>query len=114
MKTTMINRAPRAKATVLPAALSNRLNLYLGLLAGGLLAAYVALMVTTILLAALQTQLAQNIQNKQMAIGKLETSYYAAIGQMDSTDPHALGYVTPAHVQYVTAASPNGLSFAKN
>lgn len=111
MKTTMTTRA---KTSVLPATLPNRINLYLTLIAGGLLAAYVALMVTTVLLATLQTQLAQNIQDKQMAIGKLETSYYAAIGQMDSTDPHALGYVTPAHVHYVTAATQTGLSFAKN
>ncbi len=110
----MTNRMPRARASVVATALPNRLNLYLGIVAGGLLTAYVTLMVTTILLAALQTQLAQNIQDTQMALGKLETSYYAAIGQMDSTDPHALGYVTPTHVHYVTAASPNGLSFAKN
>ncbi len=113
MKITMTKSA-KSKTTVLPSALPNRLNLYLTLIAGGLLAAYVALMVTTILLAALQTQLAQNIQNKQMAIGKLETSYYAAIGQMDATDPHALGYVTPTNVHYVTAASQTGFAFAKN
>ncbi|CAN5729994.1 hypothetical protein BH11PAT2_BH11PAT2_06890 [soil metagenome] len=111
MKTTMKNRSRTAALTT---ALPNRLNLYLGLIAAGLLAAYVALMVTTILLAALQTQLAQNIQDKQMAIGKLETSYYAAIGEMDSTDPHALGYVTPKNVQYITAASQTGFAFAKN
>ncbi|MES2225958.1 MAG: hypothetical protein V4480_04105 [Patescibacteria group bacterium] len=98
----------RTRAAILP----NRLNLYLGLTVGALLALYVALMISTILFASLQTQLAQNVQDKQMAIGKLESSYYDAIGQLDRTDPRALGYVTPQHVEYVTAANLPGLSFA--
>lgn len=83
-------------------------------LVGTLLAAYVALIVTTILYAALQTQLAQNVQDKRMQIAKLESSYYASVASLDSTDPHALGYVTPQHVQYIAAAALPNLTFAQN
>lgn len=87
----------------------------LSILAGALLAAYVACMVAAILFAALQTQLAQNVQASRMAIGKLEGAYFAGVSQLDSTDPHTLGYVTPQHVKYVSAASlPNNLTFAGN
>jgi len=94
-------------------ALPRRLNVYLALIAGALIAAYVVVMVITILLAALETQLSQNIETKQMAIQKLESSYFASINQLDAADPAALGYVTPKHVAYVEAADAPGLSFAK-
>jgi hypothetical protein len=81
---------------------------------GVLVAAYVALMVTTIIFASLQTQLAQDVQDKHMQIAKLEDSYYASVATLDSTDPHALGYVKPAHVQYLTEASLPNLTFARN
>jgi len=79
---------------------------------GVLIAAYIALIVATILFAALQTQLAQDVQQKHMEIGKLESSYYEAVAQLDATDPHSLGYVTPSHVTYVTAAPASSLTFA--
>lgn len=82
--------------------------------AGVLVAAYVALMITTIVFASLQTQLAQNVQNKHMEIAKLETAYYASVAALDSTDPRSLGYVTPSHVQYLTQASVPNLTFAGN
>jgi hypothetical protein len=86
----------------------------LSILAGALLAAYIALIIAAILFAALQTQLAQNVQSTRMEIGKLESTYYTGVAQLDSTDPHALGYVTPSHVQYVAAAQLPNLTFAKN
>jgi len=79
---------------------------------GVLIAAYVALMIATILFAALQTQLAQDVQEKHAEIGKLENDYYASVAELDATDPHSLGYVTPTHVSYVTAAAPSSLTFA--
>ncbi len=82
-------------------------------LVGVLLAAYVALIVTTVLFAAVQTKLAQDVQQRRMEIGKLEGKYYEAIAVLDSADPHALGYVTPARVQYVTAAQLPNLTFAR-
>ncbi len=93
--------------------LPRRVNMYLGLIAGALVAAYVVIMVITILLAALETQLSQNIETKQMAIQKLESTYFTSIDQLDATDPASLGYVTPKHVAYVAAADDSGLSFAK-
>jgi hypothetical protein len=86
----------------------------LSILAGALLAAYIALIIAAILFAALQTQLAQNVQSTRMEIGKLESTYYAGVAQLDSTDPQTLGYVTPTHVQYVSAAQLPNLTFAQN
>lgn len=86
----------------------------LSILAGALLATYIALIISAILFAALQTQLAQNVQTSRMEIGKLEGAYYTGVAQLDSTDPHTLGYVTPTHVRYVSAAALPNLTFAKN
>lgn len=80
---------------------------------GLLLATYVVLMVSTIVFASLQTQLARSIQDTQMEITKLESKYYDAIGSLDSVDPHALGFVTPQTVRYVSATPVSGLSFAE-
>jgi hypothetical protein len=85
----------------------------LTMLVGTLLAAYIALVVTTIVFAAIQTNLAQHIQEQRMAIGKLETKYYQAIATLDQADPYALGYVKPRDVQYVSAAKLPNLTFAR-
>ncbi len=98
---------------MIAAALSRpRLVPLLSILAGALFAAYVALMVTTILFASLQTQLSQEVQDKHMQIAKLETTYYGSVAEIDSADPHALGYVTPKRVEYVTEAQAPGMAFA--
>lgn len=89
-----------------------RLTPILTVITGALVATYVALMISTILFAALQTQLAQNMQDSQMQISKLENTYYAAVANLDATDPHTLGYVTPQKVEYVTQASASNLTFA--
>lgn len=81
---------------------------------GTLIALYVALMVTTIVFASLQTHLAQEVQQKQMAIGKLESDYYTQVAQLGAMDPQSLGYVKPAHVTYLTQTSLPGLTFAGN
>jgi hypothetical protein len=85
----------------------------LSILAGALLAVYVALMVTTILFAALQTDLAQQVQDKRMQVAKLETRYYDDVASLDDTNPQSLGFVTPDSVQYVTAVAPQNLTFAR-
>lgn len=81
---------------------------------GVLIAIYVALMVTAIIFASLQTHLAQEVQQKQMAIGTIEADYYTQVTQLDSTDPQSLGYVKPAQVEYLTQATLPGLTFAGN
>lgn len=91
-----------------------RLVPLLTVLAGSLVAAYVALMVTTIIFASLQTQLAQEVQVKHMAISKLENAYYDSVAKLDSADPQTLGYVTPSRVQYLTQATLPNLTFAHN
>lgn len=90
----------------------NRSVFYLTIAASLLLATYVVLMVSTIVFASLQTKLAQNVQEAQMDITKLEASYYAAIGLFEAMDPYALGYVAPEDVAYVQAAQPAAVSFA--
>lgn len=95
------------------ATVASRSVFYASALCGALLAAYVALMVTTIVFASLQTQLARSIQDTQMEITKLESQYYDAISSLDSVDPHALGYVTPHAVRYVAATPVSGLTFAQ-
>lgn len=91
-----------------------RLIPILSVAVGLLLAVYVALMISAILFAALQTQLAQNVQDKQMEIGKLENSYYTAIAKLDQTDPASLGFVKPSHVAYVTQSPLPGFAIAHN
>lgn len=85
----------------------------LKILVGALLAAYIALVVVTVVFAAVQTKLAQHVQEQRMEIGKLETKYFAAIAAIDETDPYALGYVKPHSVQYVSAAKLPNLTFAR-
>lgn len=97
-----------ARALALP-----RLVPAFSILAGVLVAVYVALMVATILFAALQTDLAQQVQDKRMQVAKLETRYYDAVAALDDTNPQSLGYVTPGSVEYVTAVAPQNLTFAR-
>lgn len=92
---------------------SPRLIPFLTLLAGTMVAVYVALMVTTILFAALQTDLAHKVQEKRMDIAKLERTYYSAIASLDSTDPGSQGFVTPQRVTYVAEAAAQNLTLAR-
>jgi hypothetical protein len=86
----------------------------LSISAGAHVMLYLGLVVTTILFATWQTQALSSIRDSQAAIGLLEAKYYASIGTLDSTNPYSLGFVHPAHVQYVAAANlPEGLTFAR-
>ncbi len=85
---------------------------FLSLIAGFLVAGYVALMIATVLFATLQTQLAQEVQQKHMQIASLERAYYEKVAELEATDPRSLGYVTPAHVTYVSATQIPNLTFA--
>jgi len=81
---------------------------------GALFVVYLGLVVTTVLFATWQTQALSSIRDGQAAIGMLETQYYASIGTLDSTNPYSLGFVRPAHVEYVAASDlPDGLTFAR-
>ncbi len=84
----------------------------LSLFAGLLAAAYVALMVATVLFATLQTQLAQEVQQKHMQIASLERAYYGKVAELEATDPSTLGFVMPKNVRYVSAAPLPNLTFA--
>lgn len=84
----------------------------LGMMAGAMLVIYLGLMVSTVLHAALQTQLAKNVRDAQTDITRLETSYYAAMATIDDADPYALGFVPAKKVTYVNATQNTGLSLA--
>ncbi len=91
--------------------MSHKLSTTLGACAGALLAAYIGLVVTTIFFAALQTKLAYTMQGTQTEIAALESSYYASVAMLDATDPHTLGFVKPAHVEFVASKETPGLSY---
>jgi hypothetical protein len=88
-------------------------NFSLSVIAGGLLATYLALMIGTVVLAALQTQLARTVGTTRGEIARLETAYYDAIASVNATDAHALGFVTPETIVYVPAARDTGLTLAR-
>lgn len=88
---------------------------FLSVSVGLLVLVYMALVVITILFATWQTQAVSSISDAQAAIGTLEAKYYASVGALDSTNPYSLGFVQPAHVEYVAASDlPEGLTFAGN
>lgn len=80
--------------------------------AGALVATYVALIMSTIMFAAWQTQLATNMDDTRADIARLETKYYAQITSLDGMDPASKGLVKPGNVAYVTASKTPGLTFA--
>lgn len=92
-------------------AMPDRLVPVLALACAALGAAYIALMVTTILFATLQTQLAASIRDTQASITALEAKYYESIATLDSTDPYAIGYVRPVQVVYVSGRALPSLTF---
>lgn len=85
---------------------------YLVVTAGTLFTAYVALVIMTIVYATLQTKLANTMAETQTKITLLESSYYASVAQLDTMDPYAAGYVKPARIEFVAAATVPALSFA--
>jgi hypothetical protein len=82
-----------------------RLNTYLGSLAGLMLVAYLALVIGTIFLANVQTELADSVSDAEASIGALETQYYAAIASVNAEDPATFGFVVPAKKEYARAAA---------
>ena len=100
-------RTQRAQVIALP----DRTNFVLGMLASCLVVVYVLLMAMTIFFAAWQTQLARGIDDTRARIHTLETEYYGAIAEIDSTDPYSVGLVTPSKVEYVVEARMPGLTF---
>lgn len=85
----------------------------LSVIAVGLLTVYLTLMVSTIVFAALRTDLAGQVRDRSAEIARLESSYYDAIERVGSSDPATLGFVAPAKVHYVTEVRTSGLSFAR-
>jgi hypothetical protein len=90
----------------------DRTNFVLGIAVAALVIVYVGLMITTIVFASWQTQLARGIDDSRSRIQALESDYYGAIAKLDSTDPYSVGLVAPSKVEYVVAARMPGLTFA--
>lgn len=84
----------------------------LSVIVAGLLSVYLTLMVTTIVFAAIRTEMAGDVRERSAQIARLESSYYDAIERIGASDPFSLGFVAPARVSYVTEAK-TGLSFAR-
>jgi hypothetical protein len=81
-----------------------------------LTALYVVLVITTIFLASWQSQSMSDVRNTESAIGNLEAQYYTTINQINTMDPHSLGFVSPSDIEYVAATHLNAgnLTFAGN
>lgn len=79
----------------------------------GLVATYLTLMVSTIVFAAVRTDLAGNVSDRSAEIARLEAAYYDAIELASASDPSTLGFTAPARVSYVTEAGALGLTFAQ-
>lgn len=87
----------------------------LGILCGFLTISYIALIVTTIFFASVQSQSVDALRNTEGMIGNLESSYYSTINKDTSIDPSSLGFVSPTDVQYVAAVSnASNLTYAGN
>lgn len=85
----------------------------LSILASALLATYLTIMVTTVVLAAMQTRVAADIRATAAEITRLESSYYSAIASLHAADAAALGFVEPQSVEFVTETRVAGLTFAR-
>lgn len=84
--------------------LPNRSITFLLLGCGALVAAYVALVATTIFFASVRTDLMGEVRELESSVAALETQYYDAISTLSATDVGAAGYVTPLAVEYVASA----------
>ncbi|HEX2792654.1 MAG TPA: hypothetical protein VHO23_02985 [Candidatus Paceibacterota bacterium] len=77
---------------------------------GILIAGYLALVVTTVSLAAWRTDLAAEVRDAENGITTLERSYYDAIAEIGRTDPGTVGLVAPAEVRYAAMVAAPSLS----
>ncbi|KND47431.1 MAG: hypothetical protein AB199_03310 [Parcubacteria bacterium C7867-004] len=82
----------------------------LGFASAALFAAYLALVIVTVSLAAYQTDLAVLVHETEGDIGALESQYYAVVERIDGTDPYAVGLVKPQQVTYAVKAAAPALS----
>jgi hypothetical protein len=78
--------------------------------AGALVVAYVALVISTVALAAWRTDLAEAVRDTENEISALERDYYGTIERIGRTNPASLGLVKPRAVTYAAMAVPPGLS----
>lgn len=68
--------------------------------AGTLVVAYLALVVVTVTLAAVQTNLSMEVHETEQDIARFESRYYDMIAVIDRTDPSSKGLVKPARITY--------------
>lgn len=65
--------------------------------------AYVALMITAMFFAGLQTGFARESRDAEARIAALETEYYDAISRISDSNLAALGLASPSRTAYVSA-----------
>jgi len=92
--------------------MSDKLIPVLGAATISLIGVYVTLVVATIYFATWQTQGLAQIRDIEGTISSLESEYYAAIAQINRTDPSTYGLAAPVAVRYVTAVNGTNVTFA--
>jgi hypothetical protein len=75
-----------------------------------LLACYLGLMVTTVVYATMQTDLASSMRATESEIAALEDRYYDAVAALDASNPAAYGLVKPSSVAYAELSTATALS----
>lgn len=75
-----------------------------------MVAAYLALVIVTVSLAAWQTDLAVAVHETEGEIAMLETTYYEMVAKIDGANPSALGLVAPVAVTYAVKAPAPALT----
>lgn len=78
---------------------------YLGSIFAALVGTYLLLMIGTVYLASLQTELLAQVHEKEAAIGQLEARYYIAVGELHATHPATLGLFPPKVKHYAREAT---------
>lgn len=80
---------------------------FLSYTAAALIAVYLVLVVVTVTLAAVQTNLAVEVNEAEQDIVRLESRYYAMVAEIDRVDPGSRGLMKPEGTTYaVSAAAP--------
>jgi cytochrome oxidase assembly protein ShyY1 len=85
----------------------------LSLGAAGIGMLYVALVITTVVLATWQTSLVARVHETEGNIAALEATYYASVSELNATNPIGEGYVAPTEVHYTEARPTVGLTLAR-
>lgn len=77
-----------------------------------LVAAYLALIATTLYFASVRSSLTADIRAQESAVAALETEYYDAIARLSVDTYSAAGFVSPVAVEYVSEGGETAVTRA--